>query len=89
VVFDDLDAVIDEVNRTEYGLSGSLWGDHLPTLQSLARRMEAARVFLNSPRPVGAIADQMPAGGLKQSGLGWEKSVYGIREYYQYQSINW
>ena len=89
VLYDDLDAVINEVNRTEYGLSGSLWGDHLPTLQSLARRVEAARVFLNSPRPVGAIADQMPAGGLKQSGLGWEKSVYGIREYYQYQSINW
>lgn len=89
VVYDDLERVFDEVNRTEYGLSGSLWGDDLSTLQRLATRIEAARVFLNSPRPLGSISDQMPAGGLKQSGLGWEKSVYGIREYYQYQSINW
>lgn len=89
VTYTDLDAALDEVNRTEYGLSGSVWGNDSAALQALAVRMEAARVFMNSPRPLGAIADQMPAGGLKQSGLGWEKSVYGIREYYQYQSINW
>lgn len=89
VLYDDVEAAIEEINRTEYGLSGSIWGNDIAVLQTLAARIEAARVFLNSPRPVGSISDQMPAGGLKQSGLGWEKSIYGIREYYQYQSINW
>jgi len=45
-------------------------------------------VFINAARAMGHFAGELPAGGHKHSGLGWEKSVFGIREYYQYQTIN-
>jgi acyl-CoA reductase-like NAD-dependent aldehyde dehydrogenase len=65
-----------------------LWGSDLTELQDIAKHIEAGRVFINAARAMGHFAGELPAGGHKHSGLGWEKSVFGLREYYQYQTIN-
>ena len=86
--YENLSELIEALNNQNYGLSGSLWGSNLTELQDLARHIEAGRVFINAARAMGHFAGELPAGGHKHSGLGWEKSVFGLREYYQYQTIN-
>ena len=86
--YENLSDLIEALNNQNYGLSGSLWGSNLTELQDLARHIEAGRVFINAARAMGHFAGELPAGGHKHSGLGWEKSVFGLREYYQYQTIN-
>ena len=86
--YENLSELIEALNNQNYGLSGSFWGSNLTELQDLARHIEAGRVFINAARAMGHFAGELPAGGHKHSGLGWEKSVFGLREYYQYQTIN-
>jgi acyl-CoA reductase-like NAD-dependent aldehyde dehydrogenase len=86
--YENLSDLIEALNNQNYGLSGSFWGSNLTELQDLARHIEAGRVFINAARAMGHFAGELPAGGHKHSGLGWEKSVFGLREYYQYQTIN-
>ena len=88
VKYTDIEQVIDEINSQEYGLSGSVWGADSTTCSMYASRLEVSRVFINAAKPNGAFAGELPAGGHKQSGVGWEKSIYGLREYYQYRTIN-
>ena len=86
--YENISELIEALNNQNYGLSGSLWGSDLTELQDIARHIEAGRVFINAARAMGHFAGELPAGGHKHSGLGWEKSVFGLREYYQYQTIN-
>ena len=86
--YENISELIEALNNQNYGLSGSLWGSDLTELQDIARHIEAGRAFINAARAMGHFAGELPAGGHKHSGLGWEKSVFGLREYYQYQTIN-
>jgi acyl-CoA reductase-like NAD-dependent aldehyde dehydrogenase len=86
--YENLSELIEALNNQNYGLSGSLWGSDLTELQDIAKHIQAGRVFINAARAMGHFAGELPAGGHKHSGLGWEKSVFGLREYYQYQTIN-
>ncbi len=86
--YESLPALIKELNDQDYGLSGSVWGSDLTDLADTASQLQTGRVFLNAARAMGQFSGELPAGGHKHSGLGWEKSVFGLREYYQYQTIN-
>ena len=86
--YDNLPRLIEDLNDQDYGLSGSVWGSNLGELRDVASSIQAGRVFINAARAMGGFSGELPAGGHKHSGLGWEKSVFGLREYYQYQTIN-
>ncbi len=86
--YDNLSELIQELNGQDYGLSGSVWGAKLEELSAVAHEIEAGRVFINNARAMGGFSGELPSGGHKHSGIGWEKSVFGLREYYQYQTIN-
>ena len=86
--YESLPQLIEELNDQDYGLSGSVWGSNLEELRDVASNIQAGRVFVNAARAMGGFSGEIPAGGHKHSGLGWEKSVFGLREYYQYQTIN-
>ena len=86
--YESLPELIDELNDQDYGLSGSVWGSDLTDLKDTASQLQTGRVFINAARAMGQFSGELPAGGHKHSGLGWEKSVFGLREYYQYQTIN-
>ncbi len=86
--YESLPELIEELNDQDYGLSGSVWGSDLTDLKDTASQLQTGRVFINAARAMGQFSGELPAGGHKHSGLGWEKSVYGLREYYQYQTIN-
>jgi phenylacetaldehyde dehydrogenase len=66
---DDLDGIARFANDTEYGLSASIWTQNLTKAHSLARRIKAGTVWINTHN-WGDPA--FPFGGFKQSGWGRE-----------------
>ncbi len=70
-------------NDSPYGLSGSVWSGDLDRARRVARRLRTGQVFIN-----GADFDiNAPAGGYKQSGLGRERSKYGLEEYLEIKAL--
>jgi len=70
-------------NDTVYGLSGSVWSSDVGRAQAVAKRIRSGQVFIN-----GADFDiDAPAGGYKQSGIGRERSKYGLEEYLEIKAL--
>ena len=76
-------------NSTEFGLSASVWSADQARAIALADRLECGRAYVNAHRAVGVGLRNMPFGGVKQSGLGWEHGTYGLAEYIEYHSVNY
>lgn len=71
----DLDEVIARANDTNTGLGACVWGKDVEKAKSIARRLEAGSVFVNSwekPTP------QAIFGGHKESGIGGEWGKTGL-----------
>ncbi|WP_425416930.1 aldehyde dehydrogenase family protein [Oricola indica] len=68
----DESAMIEDVNRLEYGLTCSIWTRDLEKAHRTVQAVEAGFVWVNevSKHFIGA-----PFGGVKQSGIGREESV--------------
>ena len=81
---DDAEHALALANGTFYGLGASLWGPSGPALEALAERLEAGMVGVNRGLSTAAGA---PWVGWKRSGLGYTRSVAGMRSFLQPQSI--
>jgi succinate-semialdehyde dehydrogenase/glutarate-semialdehyde dehydrogenase len=78
--------VIRMANDTEYGLAAYLYSRDAERIWRVAAGIEAGMVGINS----GLISNEVaPFGGIKQSGLGREGSVYGIDEYLEMKYLSW
>lgn len=88
VAYDTEDEVIAMANDTEFGLCSSVWSSSIDRALAIADRIEAGMTIVNSHlfTPVGTR--EIPFGGWKQSGIGWEASPYGIDEYLQFHSVD-
>lgn len=75
--FDDLDAVIEKANATDFGLGGSVWGPPEEAL-AVAHRLDTGMVWVNE---FGSLAPSQPFGGRKQSGFGVENGLGGLLEF--------
>lgn len=74
---------VEIANDTIYGLSGSVWSGDIDRARRVARQIRSGQVFIN-----GADFDiNAPAGGYKQSGLGRERSAYGLEEYLEIKAL--
>ena len=81
----DEDEVIRRANNTKAGLAASVFGKDLKRCQRIAERIEAGSVFINSsaiPTP------EVPFGGWKESGIGYEWGQGGIKAYMNMQLIH-
>lgn len=83
--FTDVDAVIDRVNRSDYGLGGSVHSADVERAAEIAGRIESGTIWVNQQLNIGP---HIPMAGFKGSGLGVEQSVEGLTEYTQMQVIN-
>ncbi len=83
--FENLDAVIDEANRTPYGLAAYVFTNDLTTATHMAEGLEAGIIGINDPVPT---AVQCPFGGMKESGLGRELGIEGLDAYLETKYVS-
>jgi aldehyde dehydrogenase (NAD+) len=69
-------------NNSAYGLGGALWGTDSDRAVAIARRIRTGQVSINGTTPGDA-----PFGGFKQSGIGREGGVMGLRAYMEPKAI--
>ena len=80
------DDLIDQANDTVYGLAAGVWTCDYRRAWRVARAIRAGTVWINTYRQ-SAITS--PFGGFKQSGLGREKGLQGMRTYMEPKAIYW
>ncbi|MBL8651779.1 MAG: aldehyde dehydrogenase family protein [Sphingopyxis sp.] len=82
--FDDVDAVVDRANASDYGLAGAVWSKDVDQAVAIARRLETGTVWINQNL---MLRPDTPFAGHKQSGFGIENGLEGMLEYMVPQSI--
>jgi betaine-aldehyde dehydrogenase len=82
--FDNETQLLEEVNASPYGLSGSLWTNDLKRALRVARRVESGVLSINSHSSVHVEA---PFGGFKQSGLGRDLGMAAMEGYTELKNV--
>jgi betaine-aldehyde dehydrogenase len=77
--------LIRRINSVEYGLTCSIWTDHLQTAHRVARAVEAGFVWVNE---VGKHFLGAPYGGFKQSGIGREECLSELLAFTREKNIH-
>ena len=67
-----------------YGLGSGIWTQSIKRATTMAQRIRAGTVWINTYR---AVSFTMPFGGYKNSGLGRENGQDAINEYLQTKSV--
>jgi len=78
---DDEDAVA-IANNSAYGLGGAVWGADVNRALAVARKVRTGQVSIN-----GTIPGDAPFGGFRQSGIGREGGLMGLRAYMEPKAI--
>jgi betaine-aldehyde dehydrogenase len=84
VPFEDEEEMLQVVNDSPYGLSGSLWTNDLKRALRLARRIESGVISINSHSSVHVEA---PFGGFKHSGIGRDLGMTAMDGYTELKNI--
>lgn len=82
--FTDIDDVVSRANASPYGLGASVWSDDQRKAHDIARRIDSGVVWVND---VQTLLPHFPMGGHRESGIGRENGVDGLREYTNTQSL--
>jgi betaine-aldehyde dehydrogenase len=84
--FDNEDDLIQQSNDISYGLASGIWTADYKRAWRVARALDAGMVWINTYKQFSTAA---PFGGFKDSGLGREKGLQGIRTYQQVKTMFW
>ncbi|WP_051559226.1 NAD-dependent succinate-semialdehyde dehydrogenase [Allorhizobium undicola] len=86
VRFESEAEVIAMANDTEFGLAAYLFSQNAERIWRVAAAIEAGMIGINT----GLISNEVaPFGGVKQSGIGREGSIYGIEEFLEMKYLAW
>lgn len=84
IAYEDIDAVVDEVNAGPFGLGATVWTGDQQRSEDLARRLDVGMVWINrTPLPDPSL----PFGGMKESGIGREGGAAGIDAFCELKTI--
>ncbi|HEX3066426.1 MAG TPA: aldehyde dehydrogenase family protein, partial [Dongiaceae bacterium] len=78
------DEAVDLANGLGYGLAAGIYSRDISRALRLARRIEAGSIWINGWWMGGV---QAPTGGMKDSGIGRERGLAGIRNYLQIKNV--
>lgn len=73
-----LDEAIEIANSTEYGLAAAIWTEKVDEAFYAAKKLKFGMIHINS---YGDDSIRVPFGGIKNSGIGVDKSLYAFDEY--------
>lgn len=71
-------------NNSKYGLASSIWTNDYDEAYQISRLLESGIVHINS---YGEDDNMVPFGGIKESGLGIDKSIHAFNEYSNIKTI--
>jgi aldehyde dehydrogenase (NAD+) len=78
IQYDSEDEAVAIANDSMYGLGGGVWSKDESRAMNVAKRLRAGTVWINEWH---LISEKAPFGGYKQSGVGREFGVEGLKEY--------
>lgn len=84
--FADEADLIAQANAIDFGLAAGVWSSDDRKIWRVARAVRAGTVWINTYKD-GSISTAF--GGVKQSGIGREKGLAGLRAYCQPKSLFW
>jgi succinate-semialdehyde dehydrogenase/glutarate-semialdehyde dehydrogenase len=87
VPYDVLDAAINDINATPYGLAAGIFTSNVNTAMHAARQLRVGTVHVNETS--SSRVDVMPYGGVKESGFGREGPKYAIHEMTDERLVTW
>ena len=72
-------------NSVEAGLASYVYTSDYGQAHRMSKALEVGMLGINE---ISITPEQVPFGGIKESGLGREGSVYGIHEYQEIKYLN-
>ena len=84
--FDDEDDLIAQANDSVYGLAAGIWTGDYRRAWRIARCLRAGTIWINTYKQLSIAT---PFGGFKDSGIGREKGLQGLRIYMQPKALYW
>ncbi|MGN6123917.1 MAG: aldehyde dehydrogenase family protein [Sphingomonas oligoaromativorans] len=83
--YDDLDDAIARANATEFGLGGTIWTGNPRRGIEIAGRIETGTIWVNQHM---ALPLDVPFGGAKESGIGLQNGLEGMKDFTQIRILN-
>jgi len=84
IPFEDEDEALAIGNDVVYGLAAGVWTQNMRRALTMADRLRAGTVWINTYRAVSYLS---PFGGYKRSGIGRENGQEMLKEYLQVKSV--
>ena len=85
IEFGDLEEAATIANRSQYGLVAGIWTRDIDKAMTLASRIKAGQVYVNTYGAGGGV--ELPFGGYKKSGYGREKGLESLTSYTQVKNV--
>jgi acyl-CoA reductase-like NAD-dependent aldehyde dehydrogenase len=82
--FSDFDDAIRRANDTRYGLGSSIWTHDVRRIHRAAREIDAGMTWVNQ---IHYGYDELPFGGMKDSGFGKEHGLEALDSYVELKSV--